>query len=85
MQVSLNIQDSYYNQLMAFIKSLPKNAVEVIPDDTDADLASYMKTPQFEKDKAELHETMRQIESGEVETISHNEVWQAIDKHTQGQ
>lgn len=69
---------------MAFIKSLPKNAVEVIPDDSDADLEAYMKTPQFEKDRVKLHETMRQIESGEVETISHDEVWQAIDKHTQG-
>jgi len=57
MQISLNIQDSYFKQFMEVIKKLPSGAIEILnnqSNDLDSDTLTYMKTEQFTKDKTEL-------------------------------
>jgi len=61
MQISLNIQDSYFKQFMEVIKKLPNGAIEILSNqssDLDSDTLAYMKTEQFQKDNAELQETL---------------------------
>lgn len=74
MHISLEIQDSYYDKLMAFLKTLPKNAVEIETDDYPA-----ISTDEAKKRVAEAVESYR---NGTTETIPNDEMWQRIDKHT---
>jgi len=88
MQISLNIQDSYFKQFMEVIKKLPSGAIEILnnqSNDLDSDTLAYMKTEQFTKDKTELQDTLDDYrKNGTKNFVSHEEVWGEIDRHTQG-
>lgn len=85
MQISLNIKDSYYQQFLELIKTLPSNAVKVVDNNANLDdeTQSYMKTEKYKKDKTNLHEALEEIQSGKIKPLSHKDVWKRIEEHTQ--
>ena len=84
MQISLKIDDSYYQQFLDYIKTLPANTVKILAKDAESnsETLSFKKTQQYQKDRAYFHDALDEIENGKVTALSHDEVWEKIEKHT---
>ncbi|SFV59344.1 hypothetical protein MNB_SM-7-78 [hydrothermal vent metagenome] len=74
MQVTLNIQDELYKELI--------DAGIDMQSKFDEYLKSVMAKKQFEENRAYFQEALDEVESGKVKLLSHAEVWQEIEKHT---
>ena len=42
----------------------------------------YMSSKQFKEDKAYFQNSLEEIDSEKVKTLSHDEAWEQIEKHT---
>ena len=72
--LTLQVQDSVFNEFLNFI-SLRKETIEIIKD-KNFELDSYF----YERQK-ELHQDLKEVESGNAEMISHDNLWENIHKH----
>ncbi len=81
MHLSIDIQDSYYDKLMAFIKTLPQNVIHITNEDEE--MQAYLRSEQFQNDRARLHQNANAYQNGTLETTSHHEMWQRIEKRAQ--
>ena len=75
MQVSLTIEDKLYNEVVSNGIDMQSKFNEYI--------ASVVNTKQFEEDKKYFQDAYADVKSGKAEMLSHDEVWEKIDKHTQ--
>jgi len=71
---SVQIQDSYMQQFMNFVKESHSNIT--VSKDNNLELDPYF----YERQK-ELYQDLEDVESGKAEMISHNDLWNNIDKH----
>ena len=72
--LSIQIQDSYMQQFMNFVKDSHSNIT--VSKDKNLELDPY-----FYDRQRELHQDLEDVESGKAEMISHNDLWSNIDKH----
>jgi len=70
----IQIQDSYMQQFMNFVKESHSNITVAKDKNLEID-------PYFYERQRELHQDLKDIESGKAEMISHNDLWNNIDKH----
>ncbi len=82
-QVEDNKVDIFLNLVKNLKDGIVKNLTIKTDDIIDKNTAEYMKTKQFKKDKKYFQRCLDDIDSGETKLLSHNEVWEQIDKHTQ--
>jgi hypothetical protein len=66
MTMTINVKDSFADQVMAFFKTLPKDAVEV-----------ESSRPWYAD---EVKRRADQYRAGEMETVPHNEMWERIER-----
>jgi hypothetical protein len=69
MTMTITVKDSFAEQVMAFLKTLPKDAVEV-----------QSSRPWYAD---EVKQRVEEYRSGKMETVSHSEIWDKIDGQTQ--
>ena len=72
--LSVQIQDSYMQQFMNFVKESHSNITVAKDKNLEID-------PYFYERQRELHQDLEDVESGKAEMISHNDLWNNIDKH----
>ena len=72
--LSIQIQDSYMQQFMNFVKESHSNIT--ISKDKNLELDPYF----YERQK-ELHKDLEEVESGKAEMISHDDLLNNINKH----
>ncbi len=81
MQISLNIKDETYHKLMSagvdMQSKIDDYLTNLIKKEDD-----YLSSKEFQENKAYFHEALREIEAGEITTLSHNEIWERIEEHT---
>ena len=75
MQVSINVEDDLYNEAV--------NSGIDMQSKFNEYLTSVLNNKHFTEDKKYFQDTYSDIKSGKAEMISHDEVWEKIDKHTQ--
>ncbi len=81
MQISLDIQDDVYKKLVnagVDMQSKFNEYLTTLSNKKD----TYSNSQQFQDDKKYFHDTLKDIESGKARLVSHNEVWEEIEKHT---
>ncbi len=85
--IQLQVDNSKLETFLTLISNLKdgmvKNLTVMPSDELDKETKTYMQTKQFEKDKAYFQKCLDDIENGKTKTLSHDEVWNCIDKHTQ--
>lgn len=64
--MTIAVKDSFADQVMAFLKTLPKDAVEV-----ESSRPWYADEVKRRADK---------YRAGDMETVPHNEMWECIEK-----
>jgi len=72
--LSIQIQDSYMKQFMNFVKESHSNIT--ISKDKNLEIDPYF----YERQK-ELHQDLKEVENGKAEMISHDDLWDNINKH----
>ncbi len=82
LQVEDNKLDAVVKMLSNFKDDLVKSFM-VVTENSDEKIddatAKYLKTKQFQEDKAYFQKCLEDIESGKSELISHDVVWEQID------
>lgn len=64
--MTITVKDSFADQVMAFLKALPKDAVEV-----------ESSRPWYAD---EVKRRADQYRAGDIETVPHNEMWERIER-----
>jgi hypothetical protein len=64
--MTITVKDSFADQVMAFLKTLPKDAVEV-----------ESSRPWYAD---EVKRRVEEYKSGKMETVSHDEMWERIER-----
>ncbi|MDD2830047.1 MAG: hypothetical protein PHW18_10780 [Sulfuricurvum sp.] len=64
--MTITVKDSFADQVMAFLKTLPKDAVEV-----------ESSRPWYAD---EVKRRADQYRAGDMETVPHNEMWESIER-----
>jgi len=72
--LSIQIQDSYMHQFMNFVKESHFNITVTKDKNLEFD-------PYFYERQKELHQDLEAVESGKAEMISHDDLWNNIDKY----
>ena len=72
--LSIQVEDSYIQQFMSFVKESHSNIT--ISKDKNLEIDPYF----YERQK-ELHQDLEKVESGKAEMISHDDLWNNINKH----
>ena len=72
--LSIQIQDSYMQQFMNFVKESHSNITVFKDKNLEID-------PYFYERQKELQQDLEEVESGKAEMISHSDLWNNIDKH----
>ena len=72
--LSIQIQDSYMQQFLNFVKDSHSNIT--VSKDKNIELDPYF----YERQK-QLHQDLEDVESGKAEMISHDDLWENINKH----
>jgi len=72
--LSVQIEDSYMQQFMNFVKESHSNIT--ITKDNNLELDPYF----YERQK-ELHKRRDEIKNGDITIVSHEEVWGKIKNH----
>jgi predicted CopG family antitoxin len=81
MQISLNIQDDVYQKLVnAGIDMQSKVNDYLISLVSKKDI--YIDSQQFQEDRAYFQQALEDIEGGKTQVVSHSDVWDKIEKHT---
>ena len=81
MQISIDVQDDIYKEVLSSGLDMQSEFNEYLR--SQLEITEYVNSTQYQKDKADLQEAYEELESGKVEALSHEEVWEAIEKHTQ--
>jgi len=79
MHLSIDIQNDYYQQFLKLIETLPIQIIE------SEDEPTYLGSEQYQKDRATLHNSLADIESGRVELVPHDHMWEELYAYTQAQ
>ena len=82
LQVEDNKLDTVLIMLSNFKDDLVKSftvVTENFDEKPDDAMNKYLKTKQFQEDKAYFQQCLADIESGKSELISHDVVWEQID------
>ena len=72
--LSVQIQDDYMQQFMNFVKNSHSNII--IAKDKNLELDPYF----YERQK-QLQQDLEEVESSNAEMISHDDLWNTINKH----
>jgi len=72
--LSIEIEDSYMQQFMNFVKESHSNITVAKDENLELD-------PYFYERQKELHQDLEEVESGKAEMISHDNLWHNINKH----
>ena len=75
MQVSINIQDDLYKKVLNSGMDMQTKFNEYL-------LTLFEKKERYSENKEYFHNALEEIESGKVDLLSHDDVWEQIDKHT---
>ncbi len=79
--IQFQVEDSLYNEIVKRginIQDELKLALNKILYKKE----SYLSSQNFQDDKAYFQNALDEIESGEVKLLSHNDVWEQIEKHS---
>ena len=79
--IQFQVEDSLYNEIVKRginIQDELKLALNKILYKKE----SYLNSQNFQDDKAYFQNALDEIESGEVKLLSHNDVWEQIEKHS---
>jgi len=72
--LTVNIQDSVFQEFLNFV-SKRKGSIE-ITNDKNLELDPY-----FYERQNQLHQDLEEVESANAEMISHDDLWNTINKH----
>jgi len=72
--LSVQIQDDYMPQFMDFVKSHSEKITITKDENLESD-------PYFYERQKQLHEDLKEVESSSAEMISHDDLWNSINKH----
>jgi len=72
--IAIQIQDDYVNDFMNYVNNHSDSIT--IKKDTNLELDPYF----YERQK-QLQQDLEEVESGKAEMISHNDLWNNINKH----
>lgn len=81
MQISIDIQDDLYKKVLNSGIDMQTKFNEYLLTLFDKK-DEYLNSNQFQEDKAYFHNALEEIENGKVELLTHDDVWEQIDKHT---
>ncbi|MDD5371949.1 MAG: hypothetical protein PHO62_00825 [Sulfurimonas sp.] len=79
--IQFQVEDSLYNEIVKRginIQDELKLALNKILYKKD----SYLNSQNFQEDKAYFQNALDEIDSGEIKPLSHNDVWEQIEKHS---
>ena len=81
--IQFDIEDSKLNTFLTLIENLKDGIIQnlTVSSDNklDEDTIAYMKTPQFQKDKAMLQQRLADIESGKTTCVPWDEGFDELD------
>ena len=80
MQISLNIQDALYQKLVNAGIDMQSKINEYLLSLVDKN--DYSDSKQFVEDKLYFQQALNEIESGQIETLSHEDIWERIEEYT---
>jgi len=72
--LAVQVEDSYVQDFMNYVNNHSENIT--ISKDRNLELDPYF----YERQK-ELHQDLEDVESGKAEMISHDDLWDNINKH----
>ena len=81
MQISIEVQKDLYEKVLSSGVDMQRKFNEYLRSQLDEN--SYMDSPQFQEDREYFQKIHGEIERGEVTLLSHDEVWDKIEKHSQ--
>jgi hypothetical protein len=67
--MTITINDSFADQVIAFLKTLPKEAAKIEPS-----------RPWYAD---EVKSRIEEYKSGKMESVPHNEMWERIERRTE--
>jgi hypothetical protein len=80
---TIQIENNLYNDIIKYgidIQTELKNSIENFLEKKKNH--EYLDSKEFEKDRAYFQDALEGIESVKTKTVSHEDVWEAIEKHT---
>ncbi|MEA1953277.1 MAG: hypothetical protein U9O24_02670 [Campylobacterota bacterium] len=81
--IQFDIEDNKLNTFLTLIENLKEGMIKNLTVSNDSELdeetIAYMKTPQFQKDKAMLQQRLADIESGKTTCIPWDEGFDELD------
>lgn len=80
--IQLQIDDSKVDVFLNLIDNLKDGIVSKLTI-LDEEKNEYVSTKQFRLDKEFFQKNLEDIKSGKTKTLTHDEVWNKIDKKTQ--
>jgi len=84
--IQFDIEDNKLDTFLTLMENLKEGMIKNLTishdNSLDEETKAYMKTPQFQKDKAMLQQRLADIESEKTTLISHDEMWNKIVQHT---
>ena len=72
--LTVKIQDSVFQEFLNFV-SKRKEKIEITKDN------NLEIDPYFYERQKQLHQDLEEVESGKAEMISHDDMWNNINKH----
>ena len=69
MTMTITVKDNFANQVMAFLNTLPKDAVEI-----------ESSRPWYAD---EVQKRVQEYNNGSMETVSHTQIWDSIERQIQ--
>ena len=79
MQVSLNIKDDLYNRAIRNGVDMQSKFAEYLKSQLDQ--KDYLDSEHFQEDKAYFNNAYEELKTGKTEVLSHENVWNEIEKH----
>lgn len=76
--IQLEVQDSMLDEALNHIKQFVKTH-----KNSTYSLSSNTQSKQFIEDKLFFQQSLKDVENGKVQVVSHEDVWNSIDKHIQ--
>jgi hypothetical protein len=80
---TIQIENNLYNDIIKYgieIQTELKNSIEKFLEKKKSH--DYLGSKEFQEDKDYFEDALDGIESGRTETVSHEDVWDTIEKHT---
>lgn len=81
--IQFDIEDSKLDTFLTLIENLKEGMIKNLTishdNSLDEETKAYMKTPQFQKDKAMLQQRLADIESGKTKCVPWDEGFDELD------